>query len=500
MEAIMKEWKFLLIYILMITILFLIFVFYCAEFGYSNSVEYSDKIYNDKEIMAMVTERITYERENLRYYEEQKEFEHMMEQFHEREASLNILVHSITTKDRIGVIFNNKDNTSATAYHTNAGGIRHLIVMEDGTPSFRYSDLKTYLDVITDKEILGALYDVNKGMYFMNHNKIWVVFQLDGLYFNERDKIEYIYYGDTNDIDYLRHGYRVAQGWTIDIVEYDENYDLYPQSFTCTRIMNDNYPFYGGIYMKKIKIKVTIIIAILYTIIICIAFLWWFNIHKKQEKADFEKKISDRIWESEKLSIHRNFDFLAIQDRYWAQTEEYQRVLNIFYRNKETFEQIINETNQSERKNGIGFYLLGENWREQLNYLPDNELLRAYGEYFFTYTWDVSNRQITDFELNEQVMQNKELEQILNNLSKKGEVMELYFSEEGVWIKLIGPFFKEKVMATVGYIYNGKADPYTEKCPSEMWIDDNWLLYVPYTAQIDGYTPDYKRDLPTDSY
>lgn len=469
------------------------------EFGYSNSMESSAELYSDKEIMAMVTERITYQREYLRYYEQKEEFKRMIEQFHEREASLNTLVHSITTKDHIGVIFNNKNRTFARAFHREAGGIRHLMVMDDGMPSFWYSDLRTYLDVIIDKKILKALHNVNEDMYFMSHGKNRVVFQLNRRYFDEGEKVEYIYYGNTNNIDYLTYGYRVGDGWTIDIVGYNQNYKLYHPAFTATHIVNDNYPFYGGIYMKEIKIKISIIIAILYTVIICIAFLWWCNIQKKQEK-DFEKKISDRIWKSEKLNLQHDFDFLSYQELYWVQTEEHQKVLDIFYKNKENFERIINETNYLQRKVGIGFYLLGNEWKEQLHYMPESELLRTYGEYFFIYAWDVSNGQKINFELNEQVIKNKELEQTLNDLSKKGEVMELYFSEEGVWIKLIGPFFKEKVMATVGYIYNGKADPYTEKCPSEMWIDDNWLLYVPYTAQIDGYTPDYKRDLPTDSY
>lgn len=70
----MKKWKYLLIYIGIITSLFSICIFFYVKADDSSSVEAPDMVYSDQDIMAMVTERITYEREYLRYYQNEKEF------------------------------------------------------------------------------------------------------------------------------------------------------------------------------------------------------------------------------------------------------------------------------------------------------------------------------------------------------------------------------------------------------------------------------------------
>lgn len=130
-----------------------------------------------------------------------------------------------------------------------------------------------------------------------------------------------------------------------------------------------------------------------------------------------------------------------------------------------------------------------------MDYIPESSFLENYKDYYLVYiieeTIDYGGECGLNTKLSKtvqnQVSGNQSLVEALNYLGQSDEVMEICFSEEGVWIKLIGPYFKEKVMVTVGYIYNGKEEAYTKNCLQEMWLDENWLLYVPYSLPENKY-------------
>lgn len=251
-----------------------------------------------------------------------------------------------------------------------------------------------------------------------------------------------------------------------------------------------------GIRMQK---KIIIIILILLVIIGFIKFPW-FKHQTKVTEMEIVKVSPEYSWETFKPSFGDQFNYTYFQKLFIQQTAEYQQVLNIFYKNKECFEKLIKATNEMAVGREFSYYFLGHQWKDQLDYVPDGNYLKDYEDYFFSFKIDKIQESISvnylygnaDEELYRQVKNNPELSEMLNDLGKDDEVMEMIFCKEGVWIRFIGPFFEEGVMAEVGYIYEGKDESYTKACKDECWIEPNWLVYVPYMPNIDGYIPDYR--------
>lgn len=209
------------------------------------------------------------------------------------------------------------------------------------------------------------------------------------------------------------------------------------------------------------------------------------SFQKSETKAGTEPVRFD--WISRRPEVYYIEDF----NYYKKQEIEYQKALDTFIQYKDTLEQIIDETRNLEIVQEMSYFLLGEGWKRQLDLIPGSELLDAYEEYFFVYkAKSTKNGPIwidylmeADEDLYHQVAENDKLAKSLNLIGKSGDVMEIVFCENSVLVKLTGPFFKEGFMVMMEYVYEGKESGYMQESKEDMWLDDHWVMYVPYPRQ-----------------
>lgn len=97
--------------------------------------------------------------------------------------------------------------------------------------------------------------------------------------------------------------------------------------------------------------------------------------------------------------------------------------------------------------------------------------MESYQNYFFIYKVEDTVDEYDayqlyrnpDEELYQRITANDKLLEQLNQVGESDMVMHMLFCKEGIWVKFIGPFFEEEVMAEFGYIYQGSEEAFTEE-------------------------------------
>lgn len=477
----------------------------------SNQIEY-DIEYNKADIIAMVTEKITFNRKNIYYIEDKEEFQQILDDFKKRIKALNNILEYCKKKGEIEIIFQATSYLGKTVDRC-LNNMSHLVVKNSGI-SFFYSDILTYIQVLSNPELLKAIKSISNEILFVESLNDIVVFQVNGEYFGDKAKIVYQYQEQQNG-NYFTDGVNMGDGWTIHIYGYYEYARLYPDTrFHLSADARPGYTYSEILQYQDSKnwkvIDMRKKIAIIALIIISVtAFGEAFYISRMVLPNNYlepEKSINSdqtgKFYKTTEIPDLRYADFIPY---YRKQNEEFQKALDVFFRYKKEFEEIISLNDRFKYKHDIvTVYLLEDGWKDNLFSVPNSGFLKNYEENFFIFSGnEFSDTAIMPMSINEVLRQrintDDHIKTLLNSVGKEGNVMEIIFDEKGIWFKLIGPFFKEKVMVSVGYIYKNRdivsileedEGRFEEKYRPDMWIDDHWLIIVPYPASEDSdYEP-----------
>lgn len=183
-----------------------------------------ETVFSNNEVMGIVTKRITYNRNNLRYSRQQEEFIGIQNKFKALQKDLDTVVTGLISEEKIGLMFNlcrlAAQTRSRDAKRTNT---RYLMVLQNGKVSFLYTDPKSLLTVKRNKKLAKALKVLNNDIEYAVFYNDMVIFTLNGYYFAERERVELIYYLDETDLEYLSQGISQGNGWIIEIYGYNQN-------------------------------------------------------------------------------------------------------------------------------------------------------------------------------------------------------------------------------------------------------------------------------------
>lgn len=503
-----KEYSTLIFCIILILVCFaFLFQYKLLNVQRSSTKKQGEEAYSREDIICILSEKIIYGQNN-RYTDQ--EYQQIICEFQQRKESLDIIVDYLKNMRRVYIEF------QATTYlgekfHAILNTTKHLTII-DRRVSFLYTDISTYLQVCSNEKLVTAIEEISRDMDYAECRNGQITFTLSEEYFADKATIVYQYRESKNKDDYV-YGISAAEDWTIYIYGYQEYVKNYPSRiFGLLNIPKQGLIRNWSLYTLESEVwkeadmgKKSIIIGSLILSLICFInalFVSRIVIPEKDEQIIEMNELSE-LYKTTEIPDLR---YSAFMPYYMKQDQEFENVLQEFDKYKEHFEKIINlAKNMIDSNHIVSFCLLYGKWKENLNNLPGSDFLRSFEDYFFTFSAEKANGRIIsmrpDKSLFQQVSSDEDLKSILNSIGKSGEVTEIIFCEETIWFSLTGPFFKEKVPVAVGYFHKGRGyypevtqkewgNYFVEEYRKDMWLDEHWLIIVPYPACSDeDYNP-----------